>query len=92
MPKISVPQKNLTIPAESGENLMDALMKAGLPVASSCLGEGICSKCAVQMEPLGSQSDLEIRTLQKNKLDLSHRLCCQVFITDTDLTVKTSYW
>jgi len=92
MPKISVPQKNLIITAEAGENLMDVLMKAGLPVASSCLGEGICSKCAVQMQPIGQQNELEARTLQKNKLDLSYRLSCQVFIEKNDLTVQTSYW
>ena len=92
MPKVTVPQKNLTLLGQVGENLMDVLIAAGLPVASSCLGEGICSKCVVELTPLGSSSDLEVKTMTRNKLDFStHRLCCQIFITE-DLTVKTGYW
>lgn len=91
MPQISVPQKNLTISVENGKNLMDALIEAGLPVASSCFGDGICSKCAVEMSPLGSHSELEIKTLTKNKYDLTKRLCCQVQVNE-DLIIKVSYW
>jgi ferredoxin, 2Fe-2S len=92
MPKVTVPQKNLVLDCKVGENLMDALIAAGLPVASSCLGEGVCSKCAVEMSPVGELSDLEEKTMSRNNLDLSiYRLCCQIFITE-DLVVKTKYW
>lgn len=92
MPKVTVPQKNLVLNCLVGENLMDVLIAAGIPVASSCLGEGICSKCAVQMKPLGVSSELEIKTMTRNRLDqTNHRLCCQVFVME-DLIVKTRYW
>lgn len=91
MPTIHIPQKNLEINALTGENLMDALIKAHLPVASSCLGEGICSKCVVDIAPQGELNDLEKLTLARNKIQLTKRLSCQVFITE-HLTVKTSYW
>ena len=92
MPKVTVPQKNLVLNCQIGENLMDVLIAAGLPVASSCLGEGICSKCAVEQTPLGTASDLDVKTMARNKLDLTiHRLCCQIFINE-DLTVRTRYW
>lgn len=92
MPKVTVPQKNLIIDGHQGENLMDALIAAGLPVASSCLGEGVCSKCKVKIVPLGKASELEVKTMTRNKIDISnHRLSCQIFIED-DLTVETSYW
>lgn len=91
MPKVSVPQKNLVLQVEVGQNLMDVLIDAGLPVASSCLGEGICSKCAVEMNPVGTLSALEIKTLDRNKKSLDQRLCCQIFITE-DIEVKTTYW
>ena len=77
--------------AEPGENLMDVLIAGGLPVASSCLGEGVCSKCAVDMTPAGKPGDLEIKSLTRNNKSLDQRLCCQVFIT-SDLEVKTTYW
>ena len=91
MPTLSIPQKNLEIPVADGKNLMDALIEAGLPVASSCHGEGICSKCAVLMTPQGTRTAIEIQTAQRNKVPEIMRLCCQVFI-DKDLTVATTYW
>jgi len=95
MPKIEIPQKNLVFDSLPNENLMDALIRAGLPVASSCLGEGICSKCVVKITPPSKPTDLEVRTMTRNKLDLSAtsnlRLSCQVFV-DTDIVVSTTYW
>ncbi len=92
MPKVNVPQKNLVLDCKVGENLMDVLISAGLPVASSCLGEGICSKCSVEISPVGKASELETKTMTRNKVDVStHRLSCQLSI-DSEVTVKTSYW
>lgn len=91
MPTLKIPQKKLELAVEPGKNLMDALIEGGLPVASSCLGEGICSKCAVKMTPAGTPSELEARTLERNKQAKDLRLCCQVFV-DQDLVVETTYW
>ena len=91
MPTLKIPQKKLELTVESGKNLMDALIEGGLPVASSCLGEGICSKCAVKMTPQGTPNELETRTMERNKQPKDMRLCCQVFV-DHDLTVETTYW
>jgi ferredoxin, 2Fe-2S len=89
--KVSVPQKNIILEANNNKNLMDLLIENNLPVASSCLGEGLCSKCVVQITPAGIQSELELKTLAKNKRDLTDRLCCQVFVT-CDMVVTTGYW
>lgn len=92
MPKVFVPQKDMVIECATGKNLMDLLIEAGLPVASSCQGEGICSKCLTECSPTGTITELEIQTITRNKRDLEgHRLCCQVFV-ENDLTVKTTYW
>ena len=91
MPSINLPQKNKSLTVEIGKNLMDALLESGLPVASSCHGEGICSKCSVLLTPRGSHTEIEMKTLEKNKIDLSGRLSCQVFITE-DCSVETTYW
>ncbi len=92
MPKISVPQKNLILSAEPGANLMQALLKANIAVASSCLGDGICGKCRVQLTGNANlANDLELQTLAKNKAEPNERLSCQVIVVDT-LQVKTSYW
>lgn len=38
------------------ETLMFFLMRQGLPIASSCAGDGICRKCVVNQEVLSCQS------------------------------------
>ncbi len=92
MPRISLPQKNLILDAASGENLMDFLIKNQIPVASSCLGEGICSMCRVKIKgELSSPSEFEKRTLVRNKCADDERLSCQIVIA-TELEVETKYW
>lgn len=89
--KVFIPQKNLVLNAEANKNLMDLLLENQLPVASTCQGEGICSKCVMQITPTGQPNELEKRTMEKNKCEPNHRLSCQIFIQN-DLTVTASYW
>ncbi|MFZ3231274.1 MAG: 2Fe-2S iron-sulfur cluster binding domain-containing protein [Pseudobdellovibrio sp.] len=92
MPNIFIPQKSMTITVASGDNLMQALQAAELPVASSCLGDGICSMCKVNIEgKVPGAAQLEQQTLLRNKLSADQRLSCQISVT-SDITVTTSYW
>jgi 2Fe-2S ferredoxin len=83
------------IPAAKYENLMQALLKAGLPVASSCYGKGVCSKCRVQvvsgMENLSPESKLETELKQKNNIANDCRISCQTAVLG-DVTIDTPYW
>ncbi len=92
MPKITIPQKNLVLEAAAGENLMLFLQSQGLPVASSCLGDGICGKCrATVTGAIPELSKLEAETLIRNKIPKLQRLTCQIRI-EADLAVETTYW
>ena len=100
MPKVSIPQKNLIFNVPHGANLMNSLLASGLPVASSCHGEGICSMCKVKVtglaQPLVSPvvkpaESFEIETLKRNKCASDERLSCQISVT-VDLIVITKYW
>jgi ferredoxin, 2Fe-2S len=91
MYKVSVPQKNLVLECAEGKNLMDLLIENQLPVASSCHGEGICSKCAMKVTPKGELTAEEFKVLSRNKHNLDFRLCCQYHITE-NITVESSYW
>jgi 2Fe-2S ferredoxin len=96
MPKVNIPQKNMTLDAEPGSSLMHTLLSAQIPVASSCDGEGICSMCRVQILATDSNSivepnDLEKGTLQRNNCEPGDRLSCQVLVT-VDMSVRTKYW
>lgn len=92
MPTIHVPQKQMSFEVTSGANLMTALMEAGLPVASSCLGDSVCSMCRVKIEGETSPPDkIEQDCLIRNKALSDERLSCQITVTD-NLTVRTKYW
>lgn len=74
---------------------MEALLGAGIPVASSCAGEGVCAKCRVTIvqgsENLSAENDLEQFLKSKHKIPDSARISCQVQVLG-DVTVDTSYW
>lgn len=65
-------------------NLMGLLQKHGLPIASSCKGEGLCQKCIVYTDP---QCSLEhcLISCQAGKGDLRN------FIHQDIVTIYISY-
>lgn len=92
MPKVSIPQKKLSIHVENNSNLMNSLLEAGLPVASSCHGEGVCSMCKVKIEgSVNPPASLEIEALKRNKCEPDERLSCQILV-NSDLSVTAKYW
>lgn len=94
MSEIFSPQKNLRFQADPKRSLMDNLLEHGLPVASSCRGDGICGKCRMRIRPLLTlppPSELEKKTLEKNKAEPDERLSCQIYPTQ-NLIVETTYW
>ena len=92
MPKITLPQKNIILEVVAHSNLMAALRENQIPVASSCLGDGICGKCHVSVTGfIANPDELELQTLQRNNIPAGCRLSCQIAVVD-DLTLSTSYW
>ena len=79
-------------------NLMDRLLAAGFPVASSCSGRGACGRCVVEVlegrEALTPTKPREIRTLERNGLEPPLRLACQCSVRHARdwVTVRASYW
>lgn len=80
---------------EEGANLMQSLLNKGLPVASSCGGDGICAKCKVEI--IEGQSNISAEdmkeTILKDRLKIpkKFRLSCQVKVNG-DIKVDTPYW
>lgn len=90
--KLALPQKDIILEVEPGENLMAVLLKEKIPVASSCSGEGICGKCKLIINgPVYPMNPLESQTHLRNHLNQNERLSCQIEIID-DLTLTASYW
>jgi 2Fe-2S ferredoxin len=96
MPIISFSKVNrASLQVDRGENLMQALLKAGVPVASSCHGDGICSKCRLQVakgfENLSAPNDTELFLHEKFQLDQNQRISCQTLVNG-DIEIDASYW
>ena len=74
---------------------MQSLLAKDRPVASSCYGRGICSKCRIQvvegMENLNPESDLEKELKAKHNIPEDHRISCQCSVNG-DVKVDTGYW
>lgn len=74
---------------------MTALLDAGLPVASSCDGEGVCAKCRVQvlegMANLNPPNEIEEFLKERYEMKSNERISCQCEVCG-DVKVHASYW
>lgn len=95
VPKISFLKNRAPIEVEDGANLMRALQKADIPVASSCNGDGVCVKCRMQIiegsENLSPVGELEEHLKERHDLSRNERVSCQVQVHG-DVKVHATYW
>jgi 2Fe-2S ferredoxin len=95
MPKIKFAKPIPEIEVECGAPLMASLLAAGLPVASSCHGDGICAKCRLQIleghESLSPPNALETALRDRLRFPRTTRLSCQAAVLG-DVCVDASYW
>lgn len=95
MPTISFVKNRPSIDVSAGANLMDSLLNAGLPVASSCLGDGVCGRCRIQIvkgaESLSPIGTVEQLVRDRLKIPAEVRISCQTQVLG-DITVDATYW
>ena len=95
MPKILIKKNNTSIHVSEGTNLRLELIANGIPVASSCAGDGVCAKCGIIIisgnENLSPVKEEEIHLKIKNQLNSQYRISCLVSIHG-DITIDTPYW
>lgn len=74
---------------------MKSLLDAGLPVASSCDGDGVCAKCKIIIiegaENLSGENETEAFLKESNNIPNGLRISCQTEVFG-DITVDASYW
>ena len=74
---------------------MKVLLDSGLPVASSCLGDGICGKCKIIVleggDKLSPENDQEKLLREKYQLASYLRVSCQTQVLG-NVTVDATYW
>lgn len=95
MPTISILKTGKTIEVPEGATLMLELLKAGLPVASSCQGDGICGKCKIEVvegwENLSKIDSREEILSKRLRIKMPYRVSCQTKVYG-DITLDTAYW
>lgn len=95
MPAIRFVKNRPEIVVESGTVLMKALLEAGLPVASSCHGDGICGKCRIIIvegaENLSQVNALEQMLRDRLRVPREYRISCQTQVLG-DILIDASYW
>ncbi len=83
MAEIKVRQSGRRIACQKGENLLEALLRAGVFVDNPCNGKGICGKCKVRV-CAGGASELtasEERLLKPEEAAEGVRLSCMTEVT-----------
>ena len=96
MPVIRFAKNYPSLTVASGASLMKSLLDAGLPVASSCHGDGVCAKCRITvlegaLEGLSAVGPVEQMLRDRLKIPREVRISCQTKVVG-DVLIDTSYW
>lgn len=72
---------------ETGENLLEALVDAGIFLRSDCGGRGVCGKCRIRIEPSDdyietAPGEADANVLGEKDIKAGFRLACRVKISD----------
>lgn len=95
MPVIRFAKNYPDVQVEKGALLMKSLLDAGLPVASSCHGDGVCAKCRIVIlegrENLSKVNAVEQMLRDRLRIPPEVRISCQTEVHG-DIKIDTSYW
>jgi 2Fe-2S ferredoxin len=95
MPRIKFVKGFPELEVPKGANLMAALREGGRPVASSCRGQGVCTKCVIRIvegkHNLSAQNQNEKDLREIHDIPKDVRVSCQTFV-EADVTVDATYW
>lgn len=69
-----------SIPGTTGDKLLTALQKAGLPIPAACGGKGTCGLCRVTVEAGGAPLATEASLLGPAEVAAGKRLACQLVL------------
>ena len=80
---------------QDSRTLMQILLGHDIPVASSCLGEGICGKCAVTIArstgTLSPCDENEKKSTRAKQMLPKSRLSCQI-VDFQEIWIDANYW
>jgi 2Fe-2S ferredoxin len=77
--------------AKTDETILDVARRAGIPLANSCGGIGVCARCRVTI--MEGANNMTPRTAIESRAKLAgdERFACQAVVIG-DCAVTASYW
>jgi 2Fe-2S ferredoxin len=95
MPRVRCTPSGREVEVEAGTSLLAAARLAGLPVGSSCDGDGVCGKCGLRVvegaDALSPETPEETKAKAANRVDVGERLACLALVLG-DVAITARYW
>jgi ferredoxin len=93
MPVVRFAPSGRTVLVPRGTRLIDAVVRAGLPIARACGDDLVCARCGVRVleGTLARESHVEREAKARNRVDPALRLACAVRVRG-DLAITADYW
>jgi len=91
MPIVTFAPAGRSVEVAPGGTILAAARRAGLPLASSCRGVGVCDACRVRVLSGGGHLSPPTEAERGVALAQDERLACQACV-EGPATVGTSYW
>ena len=93
MPLLTLLPAGRSLKVSRGTRLIDAIQRAGLPIARSCGDELVCALCGIRVLEgvVSKESARERKVKVRNRVPKTLRLACALRIYD-DLIVTAEYW
>ena len=95
LPLVTFQPSGRSLELAPGETLLAAVRRAGLPLGSSCDGDGVCGRCGVIIlagaDALSPEGPLEARVKAANRVAASERLACLATVSG-DVVVTARNW
>ena len=93
VPTLRFLPRDLSLDVAPGTRLIDAVRKAGLPIARACGDDLICGLCGVRILEgrVSREAPVEMRAKRANRIEPGLRLACAIRVHD-DLVVTADYW
>ncbi|MFP4159392.1 MAG: ASKHA domain-containing protein [Desulfobacterales bacterium] len=87
MAEIRVIPENLSIRTRKGENVRDALYRAGIELETPCNGAGLCGKCKIRVSDPESVPETPHKDISDESARDGIRLACQL-VPEKDMTIE----
>jgi len=78
-----------------GTLLIEAVVRAGLPIAQACGGKALCARCGLEIQAgadeLSPEEMHEVNAKQRNRIPAQLRLACRAKVGG-DVRATAGYW